>query len=368
MFLTRYNAKRNINLDIIRTVAVFSVLSVHFFLNTDFYNTPILGKKLYAATIIRTGFMVCVPLFLVLTGYLMNKKKLSKAYYSGIKKTIIIYILSTLCIIAFHAIVLNERFTLFDVLINITSFKQYSWYIEMYIGLFLLIPFLNLIYNNLSGKKEKLILILTLLTLTTLPSLLNTFDFTASHWLFNPASSVNYQKLVPAWWVNLYPLTYYFTGAFIQEYQDDFRMPLKRNFMLFCVSVILMGSYSYYRSYNSNFIWGSWCSWGGFENVITTVLLFIFLLRIKTEKMPYIIKQCFFTISELSLGIYLVSWIFDQYNYPKLNQLIPEAADRLLYYFLIVPLNFLLSLVLSWLINLIYTALNKLLITLTRKA
>lgn len=36
---------RNINLDLIRCLAVFSVISVHFFLNTGFYDEEVIGKK-----------------------------------------------------------------------------------------------------------------------------------------------------------------------------------------------------------------------------------------------------------------------------------------------------------------------------------
>jgi len=78
--------KRNPSLDIIRCIALFSVISVHFFLNNGFYGEIVIGKTMYIATIFRSMFMVCVPLFLVLTGYLMSGKKLSKTYYLGIKK------------------------------------------------------------------------------------------------------------------------------------------------------------------------------------------------------------------------------------------------------------------------------------------
>ena len=349
--------KRNLNLDLIRTVAVYSVLSVHFFLNTEFYNTPILGKKMYLATIMRNMFMVCVPLFLLLTGYLMNKKTLTKSYYQGIKKTLIPYVIATLFILIFRIFVMKEHISIFDMLINITSFQHYSWYIEMYIELFLLIPFLNLIYSNLSNKHEKLILIITLLVLTTLPSLLNTFDFKTSNWFFYPASSNSYQKLVPSWWTNLYPLTYYYIGAYIQEFQNDITLSLKYNFILLSFSLLIFGSYSYYRSYNSCFIWGNWCDWNGFGTVITTVLLFIYLLRINLAVLPNFAKNCLVSISKLSLSIYLVSWIFDKYNYPILNLSVPVAADRLPFYFIIVPLNFLCGYVLSILIDKISTKL-----------
>ena len=38
--------KRNINLDLIRSVAVFNVVGVHFFLNSGFYGEQILEKKM----------------------------------------------------------------------------------------------------------------------------------------------------------------------------------------------------------------------------------------------------------------------------------------------------------------------------------
>ena len=39
--------KRNINLDMIRVIAVFSVLSVHFFLHNGFYEEIVVGKRLF---------------------------------------------------------------------------------------------------------------------------------------------------------------------------------------------------------------------------------------------------------------------------------------------------------------------------------
>ena len=44
--------KRNINLDVIRCIAVFSVISVHFFNNTEFYQQIVSGKRMYCMVII----------------------------------------------------------------------------------------------------------------------------------------------------------------------------------------------------------------------------------------------------------------------------------------------------------------------------
>ena len=93
--------KRDSSLDILRIIAVFTVLSVHFFLHNGFYSQTIEGTPMYVAVVMRTLFSVCVPLFMLLTGYLMSKKELSKKYYSGITKTLVVFVISTLaCMIS----------------------------------------------------------------------------------------------------------------------------------------------------------------------------------------------------------------------------------------------------------------------------
>ena len=82
---------RDPKLDIIRIFALICVVGVHFFLNSGFYDVPIVGKRMYVASVVRAFFITCVPLFLMLTGYLVNKKQLSKKYYKGIIKVLIIY-------------------------------------------------------------------------------------------------------------------------------------------------------------------------------------------------------------------------------------------------------------------------------------
>ena len=68
---------RDPKLDIIRIFALICVVGVHFFLNCGFYDVPIVGKRMYVASVVRAFFITCVPLFLMLTGYLVNKKQLT---------------------------------------------------------------------------------------------------------------------------------------------------------------------------------------------------------------------------------------------------------------------------------------------------
>lgn len=55
--------ERNINLDLIRCVAAIFVISVHFCLNSGFYELTCSGMRMLIMCILRTAFITCVPLF-----------------------------------------------------------------------------------------------------------------------------------------------------------------------------------------------------------------------------------------------------------------------------------------------------------------
>ena len=345
---------RNASLDIVRIVAVFLVNSVHFFLYNGFYNETVQGAPMYIMSIMRTFFTACVPLFMILTGYLMCKKTLNKGYYKGIRKTLIIYGIATLACMLFKTFTLGEEFTLGKVILDFLSFKgaTYSWYIEMYIGLFLIAPFLNLIYNNLKTQRQKQILVFTFFAVTILPTIFNIHIFTNPQWWANPTISEEYNKLMPSWWGMTYPVAYYFVGAYFRE----FGMKIKTRTLLigFLITLVLFSTYNFYRNYGSTFKYGTLINWGCFETYVLTCGLFVLLTRIPTENINVKVKWCLWKVSDLALGIYLISYIFDYiiyYNY--LNKYILTLNEKLPYYFVVVPIVFILSAVASVLMNVV---------------
>ncbi len=281
---------------------------------------------------VRSLFMVCVPLFLILTGYLMTNKKLSRRYYRGIVKTLEIYLLASLACLLFKKFALGYTVTVTSAFFDILNFKaaNYAWYIEMYIGLFLMIPFLNLIYHGLSGKRQKQALVLTMVVLTMLPKLVNNFNFTEAGWWSSPPVSTQYQPLVPDFFTGMYPITYYFIGSYFREY--GFALSRKKTAFLFLSLAALFGCYNYWRSGGGTFVWASNSTWGG-ENLLTASLLFGFLLQVKVERAPGAVKSALVFVSNRSLGLYLVSWMFDRIVYDAyLNLYVPVAADRFRFY------------------------------------
>ena len=344
---------RNTAMDIIRIVAAFTVLSVHFFLHNGFYSQTVEGVPMYIMVLMRTLFSVCVPLFMILTGYLMSHKTLSRKYYSGISKTLIIFVLATLACMIFKTIHDNEHFTLKSFVLGTLDFTgaNYSWYIEMYIGLFLLIPFLNLAYNKLKNKRHKQVLVLTLVFLTIIPTVFNIFNFDNPAWWSAPKTSDTFAKLIPSWWMGIYPITYYFTGCYIREY--GIKLKTRSTLVLFLLAILIFGTFNYYRSYGTTFKSGTYVYWYGFEPYVLSVLLFVMLSRIKTENMNEKVKFVLWKVSDLALGIYLISYIFDMLVYPVLNAKINPMTDRLPFYFVAVPIVFVCSMLASAIMNVV---------------
>lgn len=347
--------KREASLDVVRVFAVFSVIAVHYFLNSGFYDNPVIGERMYLMVTIRQFFMICVPLFIMITGYLMSKKELSRKYYFGIRKTLCIYILASVVCIIFKNLYMGEEYGIKESIFGILNFSaaNYSWYIEMYIGLFLLIPFLNLMYNGLKSKIQKQILICTFLLLTSIPAITNIFNFYIEGWWAQPTICNDYQKILPNWWEGVYPITIYFIGAYLKEY--GLKISKKISLVILGILIILSGVFNCYRSYQRVFFWGTWTN---YNSVIVIVMaMLVFHIIVKTERLnrlPCVGKKILRSLSKGAFGAYLLSYIFDSILYPYLKEMVYDFSHMFEYFFVCVPLVFACSMLGSWILNFIY--------------
>lgn len=355
---------RNVAMDIVRIVSVFLVMSVHFFLYSNFYSQPMLGKRMLVMCAMRVVCSCCVPIFIVLSGYLLCHKKLERKYYRGLSKTLITYVLAGCVSILYRAVYLHKEYTLKLAVLSLLNYSSspYAWYIEMYIGLFLLIPFLNLLYKNLKDRKQKQLLLLTMAFLTMLPTLFNAFNLIYSDWWADPNSIDTTTKVLPQWWTGMYPVTYYFTGCYLREY--GLKMKSRTLLLLLGLTVLGCTLFSFWRSFGVGFKNGSYNNWYGFQSYAVTVLLFTLLSRIKGEKIPTAVKFCLWKVSDLCLCMYLVSYIFDTFFYEKLKAALPVVTDSIVWFPVLVPCVFLCSLVLAACIQ----VLEKLLVRLASRA
>lgn len=342
---------RDPKLDIIRIFALICVVGVHFFLNCGFYDVPIVGKRMYVASVVRTFFITCVPLFLMLTGYLVNKKQLSKKYYKGIIKVLIIYAICSVIYSIFIKVYEKKDMNIGIFFQKLFAYKgsDYAWYIEMYVGLFLIIPFLNLIVNNLKSKKEHQILLITLIVLIGIPSVVNVEDF----------------KIFSDWWAGIYPIFYYFLGAYLSRYTVNLKT--KTNIVSLVIATILFGTFNYFKASGEKFSWESWNGYSSVFVMIESFLVFNLLLKIKLKKNNENRNKVLKILSDACLGAYLISCMYDKVIYDKLEEYIPVIKQRFIYCPIIIILCFTCSIITSIIINIIYNYFYRLIIKFKNK-
>ena len=209
MKVMKQQSQRLFGLDLLRARAIISVVAGHFFMNTKFASTIFNTPSMLAQGICQYLFTsIGVPLFLMLTGYLNCRKKLERGYYPKIGRVLLDYLV--ISVITYLVLEFHNGYSLKDLLKGIFSFHtiNYAWYIEMYIGLFLLIPFLNILWKELCETHNAtgpVCLIGTLILLSSLPDFTNRYGF----------------YLLPAYWNKLWILVYYCAGAYIRTFYEE---------------------------------------------------------------------------------------------------------------------------------------------------
>ena len=341
--------KRDLNLDLIRAAAVTMVVAVHFFLNCGFYETPLTGFRMVAATAVRTLLMVCVPLFLLLTGYLRAGKAWSPGYYRGLGRILLTYLLCSLICLAFRTVYLREALSAMDYLRGILHFSgaPYGWYVEMFVGLYLLSPFLNAMWSALD-ERAKTALLLTMVTLTFLPTLLNILQYTRYD-----------LRLLPGGWSQLYPVSYYLFGTALRERPLKLRWPAAMALAL--LSSMLGAGLHIWGNWGENVAYFELTYWGGFFTAVSAVLLFSAMGQWRLDRWPVLLRRCIQKMAELSFAIYLLSYISDQLLAALLWERIPAVVDRLVWFPVFVLLSLAFAALLAQLVLLIQRSLLRLL-------
>ena len=194
-------SERQSGLDILRCLALLFVVTFHSFLNNGYYYEPQKGYAMWLAGSFRWPSVSCIGLFLLLTGYLkLNQTEIGRCW-RGLLPVLAGYLLAAVISIPVRHFLLGDRQTLGMWITRLFGFQgvYYGWYVEMYVGLVLLTPFLNRLLERLDTK-GLLLFAGGLLVLTALPG----------------ATSL---VILPDYWRGYYPVTYYVLGAVIRRMQ-----------------------------------------------------------------------------------------------------------------------------------------------------
>lgn len=302
--------KRESGLDLLRCFATFLVVMAHSFLSNGYTITPQTGVSMWLAGSFQLMGRCSVGIFLMLTGYLQGRKTNWRACYRGLPVVLMSYVIAA-------AICIPIRHYVYGDVQSITTWAQrffgytgayYGWYVEVYVGLTLLTPFINTALNH-SSDKQLFGFAGVLLFLSALPGL--------TPW-----------TVVPGFYVNLYPISYYVLGVIIRRVQPK----IKPVFGLLAAlgSALLMGAVTV-LSTDGYFAQAMTWTFGDLGMVVVSVGLFIGLYR---TKLPQWLGQVFAFLATGCFGAYLLSHLLDATCY---KWIIPWKKDgKLLLIFLCV--------------------------------
>lgn len=335
------NAKVRLSgLDIVRTIACVSVIASHFFLFSDFQKVPFDSPGMFFQGML-SSLMIGSDLYMILTGYLCMNKTFGKNFYLGGIKVLLSYVFFSLLTIILCVYVFHNGMTWKSGLLGILGFNTipYAWYIEMWIGLYLLVPFLNIWYKAIPSKRYKLILILFLFLLTAPADFLNRYGL----------------HLWPGFWKNIFPLMFYFIGCYLREYQPNFNRLI--------LGVLILGLLLVGPVFNSfvNHPTYMYIIGGRSGIIVVPLAILIFACFYNYNLKNNICKFVFKAISLRSLDIFLCSATLDSLLYPWFRQhFFITQSQYTVFYFIIVLTVFLSAYLIASFKRILFIGLQKL--------
>ena len=304
--------------DIVRTIACIFVVAAHFYLNCGYYNEVLVGKKMFIMTACRWLFVSAVPLFFLLTGYFMLNKRADRKHYKNLITLSISYIVVSVLKMILYNRLYGTIYTPVGMLKNLGNY-QIAWYMGMYLCLFLLIPFLNKMWHALD-EKEKRILIGTMIFLCALYPIFYT--------------------VAPSYFVGIYPVMYYFIGAYIREKQFDYNkiILIAITLLVSILEAVISFRFTKTGTFDWTVISTADGTYGTLFMCITGVC--IFLAFYKTSVKSYALKRILASISGVSFEIYLFAGAYDAIIYQYLKRTLNGPNEFFWWFFATVPASF----------------------------
>lgn len=327
------------NIDLIKVIASFSVTAVHF-RNRVERNIPVelIGRKVQLFFSLDYAlFIFAVPLFILVTGFLSTFKKDDNKHFITILKTYLMYMFMALVSYKFMVFLgIRDNLPLGTMIKEAMMFNLISgWYIELYLGLVLFMPYLNIISDSLSKEAFKR-MIFVLILVSSIPSFINKYPFT-SRFIYLP----NFYK-------NLYPIIYYFIGSYIRRHINFDTIRVKKFALMYLVSLvsITMILFTYANPY-------TYTADGYYASILNVILATSFFIYIyfKTQNFNSSIISY---ISKFTLGTYIMSLPIDRIVYPKLASYFGGYHKLIVYSPLIVIILYLLTFITGMMLTKIF--------------
>lgn len=311
--------------DLFRILGLLFVNGLHACLYNGFYSVSQAGADVWLANSFRWLFYGCNAMFMLLTGYLKSTKSWTKGYYKGLCTVLVGYVLT--CIISYpiRYFRLGEPDGILEWVKKFFTFSNYAWYVEMYIGLILISPILNLALQQITDRRKLLILVGSCLFATTMHSI-TTID------------------LIPNYWSAMYPITLYVLGAVIRRLQP--KLPAWSCLLTAALTAMGLGLVSLLtadKGFSSGFTQG----YGGFWVTIMVAALYLGIYRLRVSDR---ISKLLQWVSGGVFEGYILSRLLDVWVYGLVPQWHTPGKYPLIFLCITIPV-FILSLLAGKLVH-----------------
>lgn len=284
------SSTRNYGVDAVKILAAILVLSVHYMRASGFYDRKLEGEIMFGSVMMFGLFMTCVPLFCISSGMVLRNRKISESHYSKIIPFIIRYAILQVITAYLFKYVSEQPVTAAQYKSILFSTP---YFISMYIQIYFLSPFLNVMYNNLEENKSKFILIAVLIFIYCLPSLLRLSGYNI---LYNG-------------WQSSYVLMYYIVGLFLADMKFKVRPII--SFLAGIVTMICYAALIFIFANHGKGVFSHYLGHSeGLFTLVLSILIVIFFdnLNYTNNKINFILKE----VSSITIGNYIIGGYFTE--------------------------------------------------------
>ena len=282
--------KRNVGLDLLKIIAMLMIVFIHILGKGRFISEDFNSELYQIAYIFENFFIIAVNCYVLITGYFQVDSDFK------FKKIVNIWIKVIFYSISIYIIILLLGQAKFSILECIKSFfpilTKVYWFVNCYILLYLLSPFINKSIKQLEKKDYEKLLIILIFVFCILTSIL------PSHYTLDTTGGYGI-----IWFIILY-----LVGAYIKKYiKCNYRNKINL-YVYFAISVItyiayiglnytlkvLNLDYNVSRLLNYNFI----------TVFLASIFLFLYFKNLKIKSLKVINTIC--KIAPLTFAVYLI--------------------------------------------------------------
>ena len=280
-------SNRNYSIDLIKVVAVIFVLLFHYADHgvVDLYSVPY-SLNWCVLALLKSGGAIGNSLFILITGYLSYGRQKKNSNLLALYIEVLFYSITLGLIYMLYTGKILAGKDLIRMVFPVT-FNLY-WYFSSYIVLFLLMPYIDVMMDNINRKQTRKLLIIGVLLFSLLPT------FTTTQWLTN----IN----------NLFIMgVMYLIGYYIKKYNPKVSMITCDIVLFLSVTFLLTTEIFLKLKTNLDPLYFA-VNMNRTPLVVISLALFFILLN-KTP--PTVFVKFFVLISKHAFGIYLIhiGWI-----------------------------------------------------------